>query len=444
MDGVQTALALQRRHGQRPLPAVIMVTAYGREEALMRAEQSGVTLNAVLAKPASAPRLLEAIGQALGQGVLQPGVATGTAGTDHKTDSLGLSDATAQLRGARVLLVEDNEMNQELALDLLGQHGIEVVLAVNGQQALEILARDARFDGVLMDCQMPVMDGYTATREIRRNPAFKDLPIIAMTANAMAGDRQKAVDAGMWDHIAKPINVAEMFTTMAHWIQPAVGPSATQPAPAGRVAPGAVADALPDLPGIDTNAGLATTGHNAKLYRRMLLKFRDSQGHFAQLFTQAQRDADPSGPERCAHTLKGTAATIGAKAVQQAAAQLEQACRHGAPATEVQALLERTLTALAPVIDGLRTLNAGHGTGSAAPAVDAAPDQAQRQALGLRLRALLLDDDAQALELWEDNEALFTAAYPNHWQPLATSLRRFDFDKALALLQEVLPAQDMH
>ena len=128
--------------------------------------------------------------------------------------------------GARLLLVEDNDMNQELATELLQQAGMTVVIANNGQESLDILAKDAAFDGVLMDCQMPVMDGYTATREIRKNPAFKELPIIAMTANAMAGDREKVIEAGMSDHIAKPLNVAEMYATIAKWVKPAVAADA--------------------------------------------------------------------------------------------------------------------------------------------------------------------------------------------------------------------------
>ncbi|MBF0214243.1 MAG: response regulator, partial [Magnetococcales bacterium] len=124
-------------------------------------------------------------------------------------------EAMTKLKGARVLLAEDNEMNQELALDLLNQAGMEVVLANNGQEALDLLTKDDRFDAVLMDCQMPVMDGYTATRKIRENPAWGEMPIIAMTANAMAGDREKVMAAGMVDHIAKPLNVGEMFETLA-------------------------------------------------------------------------------------------------------------------------------------------------------------------------------------------------------------------------------------
>ncbi|HEY5973885.1 MAG TPA: response regulator, partial [Geobacteraceae bacterium] len=202
MDGVETVQHLQDEHLNK-LPSIIMVTAYGREEALGSAEQRGVQLKTVLTKPVNSSTLLEAIGEVLGKGIDVESRASEKA-DDH-------AEVMAQLNGARLLLVEDNDMNQELARELLEQAGISVVIANNGQESLDILAKDAAFDGVLMDCQMPVMDGYTATREIRKNPAFQELPIIAMTANAMTGDREKVIEAGMWDHIAKPLNVTEMY-----------------------------------------------------------------------------------------------------------------------------------------------------------------------------------------------------------------------------------------
>src|SRR5262249_35345168 len=150
----------------------------------------------------------------------------------------------------------------------------------HGQEALDVLARDSRFDGILMDCQMPIMDGYTATREIRKNPAWNALPIVAMTANAMAGDREKVLEAGMVDHIAKPLNVGTMFTTIAKWIRP--GSLRAQPTDASERAPAAVAGGVPDtLPGIDVNAGLATTMRDQNLYVRLLGKFRDGWEDFS-------------------------------------------------------------------------------------------------------------------------------------------------------------------
>jgi CheY-like chemotaxis protein len=149
---------------------------------------------------------------------LQPARA-GAVETGHRRPPDALQLQQAGLRGARILLVEDNPINQELARDLLSRVGIVVTIAEDGQQAIDILGTQS-FDGVLMDCQMPVLDGYEATAILRREPALRGLPIIAMTANAMVGDRDKALAAGMDDHIGKPIKVAEMFATLSRWISP--------------------------------------------------------------------------------------------------------------------------------------------------------------------------------------------------------------------------------
>ena len=219
MDGVETVRQMQAGLLAKP-PTVIMVTAFGREEAMASAAERGVTMPTVLTKPVTPSTLLEAIGE-----TLQKGIEITTRSEERAESD---TEAMKSLKGARVMLVEDNDMNQELAMELLANAGLEVVLAVNGQDALDKLNADARFDGVLMDCQMPVMDGYTATREIRKNERFKNIPIIAMTANAMAGDREKVINAGMNDHIAKPLNVGMMFSTMAKWIKPLNSPAASR------------------------------------------------------------------------------------------------------------------------------------------------------------------------------------------------------------------------
>ncbi len=342
-------------------------------------------------------------------------------------------------------------------MELLSNAGMQVVLAVNGQDALDKLSAEPHFDGVLMDCQMPVMDGYTAAREIRKNPDFKDLPIIAMTANAMAGDREKVLDAGMWDHIAKPLNVEAMFATMGKWIKP--GPArldsgaAVQPDAATNISAEPIGESargtndpenmaanaagragLPDLPGIDVKAGLATTMNNAQLYTRLLLKFRDSQGDFAALFAAARQDQDTTAPARAAHTLKGTAGNIGAKDVQAAAAKLEHACLAGDHPGDLDVLLSSTLQALEPVLGGLRQLDAKATT--LMPQADAPKvNQAQLDAALQRLIGLLKDSDSDASDAVDAVQALAVGT------PLAATLKRvanavanFDFDAALALL----------
>jgi signal transduction histidine kinase/DNA-binding response OmpR family regulator/HPt (histidine-containing phosphotransfer) domain-containing protein len=429
MDGVETVRQMQAVQLSR-VPTVIMVTAYGREEAMGSAEQRGVQLNAVLTKPVTASTLLETIGESLGRGTIAETRATEKAGT--------YTEAMARLAGARVLLVEDNDMNQELAMELLRNASMEVVLANHGREALDILAADANFDGVLMDCQMPVMDGYTATREIRNNPAFKDMPIIAMTANAMAGDREKVLEAGMWDHIAKPLNVGEMFATIAKWIRPKAAAATSGTVAASGLGGAGNAAGLPALPGIDTKAGLNTTMNNAKLYTRLLLKFRDSQASFEDAFRLAQTGGDAEVPTRLAHTLKGNAGNIGASGVQHAAGDLEQACREGAASAHMEALLARVVLEMAPVLAGLAQLqHAEQATPEATRPALAAPDAGQLAESLHQLRQLLADNDAVAIELVDELQD------KTQGQPIAATLKKvaaelaqIDFDAALQVLND--------
>jgi CheY-like chemotaxis protein len=212
MDGIETLRQMQAG-ALLQVPAVIMVTAFGRDDAQEEAARQDVPLPMVLTKPVTPSTLLEAIGELRG---------FGEGGLTRHAERADLGAAAmARLAGARLLLVEDNDMNQELATELLAEAGIEVVIANHGQEALDILARDGAFDGVLMDCQMPVMDGYTATRKLREQPQFARLPIIAMTANAMNGDREACLDAGMNDYLAKPIRAEELRDILRQWIDEA-------------------------------------------------------------------------------------------------------------------------------------------------------------------------------------------------------------------------------
>ena len=438
MDGIETVQRL-KSGTLKPTPAVVMVTAYGREEALGSAQEQGVELKNVLSKPVTPSTLLEAIGAALGKGHV--------AETRGVSRSDGSAEAMARLKGSRVLLAEDNEMNQELATELLGQAGMEVVVAGNGQEALDILARDRKFDGVLMDCQMPVMDGYAATREIRANPAFAGMPIIAMTAHAMAGDREKVIEAGMSDHIAKPLDIGPMFVTLARWIAPEKGRAATaRERKAGKSRgtrkPALAESPLPPLPGIDIKAGMATTMNNEKLYRRMLLKFREGQGDFAGLFAAARADADPTAATRAAHTLKGTAGNIGAKGIQAAAAELERACREGMPAKQVAAILRKVLDELAPVMEGLNGLTPEGDTrprdGTGTKPMPAAMPDAETKAAIERLARMLGEGDSEAGEFVGDlQERLAGTALSRALGPVAAAIDKFDYDAALARLAEV-------
>lgn len=432
MDGVEALQQLRSEQLSR-VPAVIMVTAFGREDAMASAAERNLVLHDVLTKPVTASTLLESIGNALGKG---------SQVTSHRKARFdGHSEATKKLKGARVLLVEDNDMNQELAVELLSGAGIDVVLAAHGRAALDILDADPHFDGILMDCQMPVMDGYEATRQIRKNPAFQNLPIIAMTANAMADDKEKVLEVGMWDHIAKPLKLGEMFATMAKWISPAAEAAldtTAQEPPSAHPAYSASGSFLSGLtlPGIDTRFGLAIALNKEDLYRRLLIKFRDGQGNFADLFVQARASADRTAAHRCVHTLVGSASTVGAKRVQDAAKRLEQACEQQLAPAQVDAILQEVLNELAPVIDGLRALERGDAD-AVVPTSGPVLETEQVSALRLRLLDLMDMGDSRAIDLCLEHQDQLQLVYPTRWKKIMAHLQDMDFESALALFKEL-------
>jgi len=330
MNGVDCARSMARLSLSQLPPTVLMLTVFSRDELTRRLAVERLAVAATLIKPVTPSTLLDASLQAIGQprqhslrGELREEELQG-----HR----------AALAGAHVLLVEDNPINQELARDLLGRAQIVVQVANNGREAINMLSRE-RFDAVLMDCQMPVMDGYAATRELRGDPTWRDLPIIAMTANAMVGDREKVLAAGMNDHIAKPINVAEMFATLARWVRPEASTSK-------------------GFPGIESAAALAGLMGDEQLYRRLLYMFRDREVSFAARFSAARAAHDMLTATRLAHDLKSVSDTLGATAVREAAEVLEHACANGAGSADIDTLFVAVIEHLDPVIAGLRSLDA--------------------------------------------------------------------------------------
>jgi len=433
LDGVQT---VKRMHQELTLslPTVVMVTAYGRDRVMRSAAASGVRLQSVLTKPVTPSLLFDAIHVALGR---EP-----VAHQPLSQRSGAVQEISDKLAGARLLLVEDNELNQELVIELLRQAGVQCVVANNGQEALNCLEQDPHFDGVLMDCQMPVMDGYTATRHLRQNPAFETIPIIAMTANAMQGDKEKVLRAGMNDHLTKPIDVLAMFTTLTRWIKPR-DRTAAQPAPLTAPINQADLPDLPDLPGIDVTRGLATVVGNMGLYRRLLVRFMNEYLHFVDRFAAAQENtSDPEAAQRYAHTLKGNAGNIGALRVQSCAAALEHACATHALAHEVTPHMVETHAALQPVLLGLQTLQAltdAHA-GRPAGAADASSDLGLTTVADLcaRLHDLLLNSNADALTLAEDLAHQLTgSAWQTTGKRILLHAEQCEFDDALQALSEL-------
>jgi len=424
IDGIETTRAIQNDKALTIAPTIIMVTAYGREEAGSAA--ADVDIKGFLTKPVTPSNLLDTIMLAKGLDVI----------SNSRIDSRRneTKAVTASLCGAKVLLVEDNEINQELALELLQSNGITVKVANNGVEALAQLKAET-FDGVLMDCQMPVMDGYEATQKIRQQPQYKDLPVIAMTANAMAGDKEKVLAVGMNDHIAKPINVSNMFETMARWITP----SNPQTPATVKADTSDKEQLLPELPGVDIKTGLAITQGNIALYRKLLVKFRNNYASFSSDFKNAKNSNDAQAALRQAHTLKGIAGNIGATQIQQAAAALEQACN--SDQQDVDELLQHVVDALDPVVKALAVLD---NTMTSAAENDTF-DKEQVNALLIRLRELLEDDDADAMDIIDELDELPALAIDQRQlTQLSRMVGEYDFEASLEILSQLETKRDIN
>ena len=325
MDGMETARKI-RTLGLVPNPILLMVSAHGREEMVHEAETLG--LSGVLVKPVSPSMLFDTTMQALGES--RPESRFGALGA-----STGIELLKA-VQGARILLAEDNDINQQLARELLEDAGFSVDVAENGQVALDRVQQSA-YDLVLMDMQMPVMDGVEATLAIRRIPRLRALPIVAMTANAMAEDRQSCLDAGMNDFLSKPIDPDGLWRMLVKWIPERDSTDSTDSAfsTSGNSTslPPATATASPDngsglpegLEGLDVQGGLSHMMGKKSLYLAMLHRYVAGQRDCAHNIRLALAAGDAATAERAAHTLRGVSGTIGAKGVSSLAGAVEMA-----------------------------------------------------------------------------------------------------------------------
>jgi CheY-like chemotaxis protein len=383
MDGIEASNRIKSHQKLTEIPAIVLVTAYGREEVMGQADEIG--LDGFLLKPVNSSVLFDAIMQALGKEIQD------VVRADRRKEQ-GNEDFDA-ISGARVLLVEDNEINQQVAQEILQGAGLIVTVVNNGQEGVDA-AKQNQYDAILMDIQMPVMDGHTATHEIRnweagiRNKDGKDsdqqsesttkpadkkpdpgsqiqgIPIIAMTAHAMAGDEHKSFEAGMNDHVTKPIDPDKLFATLQKWIKP--------PAERGAVPdnlsaleepslPGTLPqmdqtvpdeELLPEsLPGFDLTAGLARLMGNKRLYRKLLVDFGSKYAGTASEIHQALEKNDFEQVHSLVHNLKGLAGNLEAKDLQAAAVNLEKLVKGVQGQAPSQKQLNKKFTELEKAID---------------------------------------------------------------------------------------------
>nr|WP_281385279.1 response regulator [Roseateles oligotrophus] len=424
MDGIATAHAIHALKLARP-PRLLLATAFGRDEVMQLAQAA--QLDALLFKPI----YLSALCAALRQALLPEAGGLPPVGKDAQKESAAMN--LASITGARILLVDDNEFNQYLGTELLESAGFLVEVAENGLQALERLqqCQPEYFDAVLMDMQMPVMDGISATRAIRRLPQFACLPIIAMTANAMLQDRDDCLAAGMWSVVTKPVAPEDLWAALLQWIKPQQR-AGNRPADGGRPAPGQ----LPEhLPGVDMVLGLSLAGDNTETYLEMFRIFMRNQGNLAAQLGNALRQGDMQSAERLAHSSKSVCGSLGATKLQEHAHRLEQAIRAGQSSESIQALVRALLEPLHALIEALQRSLPGLQAQQMVPVEPARLEQICR-----RLQALLKQADAEAALLLKEHADLLHSASPGGFARLNKAIEDFDFDAALQILgQHFLP-----
>ena len=338
LDGLDTIEKIVELNIKQPL--FILITSHITKDPYEIIYKKNLPIFSVLTKPITQSTLLD---------TLQTIIYHDTEPKPKIRDDLSALEVGKPLYGARILLVEDNEINKELASEYLKMFKMIVTTVDNGLEALNLLKESSEFDGILMDCQMPVMDGYTATEKIRQIEKYKSLPIIAITANVMEEDKEKILACGMNDIICKPINPLQMLTTMAKWIKPkdqfVNPPDQTEINYSDKLN-------FEGIEGFDTNRGLQITGNNQDLYRRLLYKFLNYITDFESQFRSAIKQKDWESATRQAHSLKGSAGNLGAKDLHKVAEMLEQAC-HSKDFNKVHIELTLMLTHIETIIKSL-------------------------------------------------------------------------------------------
>ncbi len=421
MDGLQASRIIKRDDRLQHIPKIVMVTAFGREDVMTKASEIGI--DSYLLKPVNSSLLYDTLVDLFGVGGdEQPR-------SRAKKDESHVHDAT----GLRILLVEDNEMNQQVATELLESAGAIVTVASHGGEAVRILTEGDSpppFDVAFMDLQMPEMDGLTATKLLRLDPRLKEFPIIAMTAHALVEERQRCLDAGMNDHVSKPIDPDALFSTLIRWVKPR---SRQEPAQA---TPKKTADevVIPEIAGVNAADGLNRVAGNRRLYRDLLTQFASKQADAPAQIAAALKDGDAKLAERIAHTVKGVAGNLGIAGVQAAAQKVEKAARDSEES--LTALLDEFATVLGEQVRAIEQALSSLATSE--PERNQAFDGVvASEAIG-RLRGLLKASDGDAGEAFRSlREAVSGVVDKGRLESLHGSISDFEFEAALKKLDEI-------
>ncbi len=443
-------------------PPMILVTAFGRGNLRAQAEEVGI--KNIIYKPISPSQLLNVIMETLYSKGTLPSFT-------QKTESISTK---ASFKNLSVLIVEDNLVNQQVATGILSAEGIDVTVAGNGQEAVAILeANPEKFNMVFMDLQMPIMDGYTAAKAIRKNKIFDNLPIIAMTAHAMSTEREFCLQAGMNDHVAKPIEVDKLFDVISLWapstmlrddniqnnlqplqakgfIEKPVTVPKDQPLPVNIENKGAKNtmktshdynksnNGLPNIPGVDVEQAVLRLGNNIKLYMKTLNMFHAHLPNHATELEKAVADHDTETIRRIAHTIKGLAATVGASSLAAVASDLE----HFEGDTPQEYLVENVQSSLKTLEDLLDVCLQQEELATTPQETTQEKPFDAKKAIEVHelVYNLLQESDGKAKDIFEENIHLFKG-YINAEDigKIHEAIQLFEFDDALTMLARQNP-----
>ncbi len=436
MDGWETIAKIEELLPDSPAPILVMVTAYGREMLAQRSPQERSLLHGFLVKPVTASMLFDAVADALSSrqttGIKAPVV-----------------EIDKPLKGLRLLVVEDNLINQQVASELLTGRGADVTLADDGQQGVNAVRQAIEagmpFDAVLMDIQMPVMDGYTATRALRHELGLSQLPIIAMTANAMASDREACLASGMNEHVGKPFDITRLSALIAslksssHGTEsppPPVVALPEAPAPSSVPVPRTKPIELPKVDEVDIAGALDRFGGDETLYARILQSYLNDIRQLPDQFEQTLAQNDLLAATRLAHTLKGLSATVGASYLAAVALQTETAlksavetCASAADLNTLCVKLRQSISVSATVMERVsRRCTSARSKGQTGTPVVINADSTV--ALLTELRTLLLASDMRAFDVFETlNNNVYDTLGPDQ-EALVAAMNSFDFVQA--------------
>jgi CheY-like chemotaxis protein len=425
MDGLEASRLIKAGNRFKHVPKIVMVTAFGRDE--IRAQAEEMEIDGYLLKPVTPSTLYDTLLDLFGAAGNEPDRSQITRAAANSHDATGI----------RILLVEDNEVNQQVATELLESAGASVRIANHGGEAVRILTegeQPAPYDIVFMDLQMPEMDGLTATRLLRAHQQLRGLPIIAMTAHALVEERQRCLDAGMNDHVSKPIDPDALFVTLTRWAKPRPAQVVGTGARPARLADDVI---LPEIDGVDIAGGLKRVAGNKQLYWDLLTQFAAKQSEVNSQLLAAIESADNKLAERISHTVKGVAGNIGLGSVFAAAEKLERAIREtgvadSAVAEEFILVMSRQAQAIQNVMHDLIPDR------PAASETIAKFDPQAAAAAVARLRALLESSDADAAEAFHTLEnALGDICDKSRLSAFSAAIGEFDFDAARIQLDEI-------